>query len=185
VCRRYRSINLREVTKLGTAVGGRFLDGTRFTYEGGKFDRCSPCSATSAKGEMRERSLGVKIPPTNLKPNFETQALDLREPAGGHSRRRTRTTTCGNVECLTRPISVGAAPSPRTVPPDSTTGSRDGVGGSGRAEDNPETSCCESTPWCGRVTWKTVCRTNLSLALAARREAPWSPHLPPLPRSGD
>jgi hypothetical protein len=26
------------------------------------------------KGEMRERSLGVKIPPTNLKPDFPGQA---------------------------------------------------------------------------------------------------------------
>jgi hypothetical protein len=25
-------------------------------------------------GEMRERSFGIKIPPTNLKPDFETQA---------------------------------------------------------------------------------------------------------------
>ena len=26
------------------------------------------------KGEMRERSLGIKIPPTNLKPDFGDQA---------------------------------------------------------------------------------------------------------------
>src|SRR3954467_14703997 len=74
VCRRYWSINLKEVTKLGTAVGGRFLDGTRFTYEGGQVRSLLSLLSYLGKGEMRERSLGVKIPPTNLKPDFETQA---------------------------------------------------------------------------------------------------------------
>ncbi len=51
VCRRYWSVNLKEVRKLGTA---------QLSYFG--------------KGEMRERSLGIKIPPTNLRPDFGDQA---------------------------------------------------------------------------------------------------------------
>jgi menaquinone-dependent protoporphyrinogen IX oxidase len=74
VCRRYWSINLKEVTKLGTSVGGRFLDGTRFAYEGGQVRSLLSLLSYFGKGEMRERSLGVKIPPTNLKPDFEAQA---------------------------------------------------------------------------------------------------------------
>lgn len=74
VCRRYWSINLKEVKKLGTALGGRYLDGVRFSYEGGQVRSLLSLLSYFGKGEMRERALGVKIPPTNLKPDFETQA---------------------------------------------------------------------------------------------------------------
>jgi hypothetical protein len=74
VCRRYWGVNLREVTKLGTALGGRFVDGTRFTYAGGQVRSLLSLLSYFGKGEMRERSLGIRIPPTNLKPGFETQA---------------------------------------------------------------------------------------------------------------
>src|SRR6185312_1159480 len=36
VCRRYWSINLKEVRKLGTAQGGAYADGTRFQFAGGQ-----------------------------------------------------------------------------------------------------------------------------------------------------
>jgi flavodoxin len=74
VCRRYWSINLKEVKKLGTAQGGRFVDGIRFTYEGGQIRSLLSLLSYFGKGEMRERSLGIKIPPTNLKPDFGDQA---------------------------------------------------------------------------------------------------------------
>jgi hypothetical protein len=35
VCRRYWSINLKEVRKLGTAQRGEYADGTRFQFAGG------------------------------------------------------------------------------------------------------------------------------------------------------
>ncbi len=75
VCRRYWSVNLKEVRKLGTAQGGEYVDGIRFTYEGGQI-RSLLLSLLSyfGKGEMRERSLGIKIPPTNLRPDFGDQA---------------------------------------------------------------------------------------------------------------
>jgi hypothetical protein len=74
VCRRYWSVNLKEVRKLGTAQGGTYLEGTRFTYEGRQVRSLLALISYFAKGEMRERYLGVKIPPTNLKPDFGDQA---------------------------------------------------------------------------------------------------------------
>jgi len=74
VCRRYWSINLKEVRKLGTAQGGKYVDGIRFTYEGGQIRSLLSLLSYFGKGEMRDRSLGIKIPPTNLKPDFGDQA---------------------------------------------------------------------------------------------------------------
>jgi hypothetical protein len=74
VCRRYWSINLKEVKRRGIARGGRYLDGIRFTYEGGQVRSLLALLSYLGKGEMRERSLGIKIPPTNLKPDFGAQA---------------------------------------------------------------------------------------------------------------
>jgi len=74
VCRRYWSINLKEVRKRGTAQGGEYVDGIRFTYEGGQIRSLLALLSYFGKGEMRERSLGIKIPPTNLKPDFGDQA---------------------------------------------------------------------------------------------------------------
>jgi hypothetical protein len=74
VCRRDWSINLKEVRKLGTAQGGRYLDGTRFQFAGGQIRSLLSLLSFFGKGEMRERYLGVRIPPTNLKPDFLGQA---------------------------------------------------------------------------------------------------------------
>lgn len=77
VCRRYWSVNLNEVKKLATAGGGEYIDGTRFTYEGGQIRSLLSLLSYFGKGEMRERSFWIKIPPTNLKPDFENQARDF------------------------------------------------------------------------------------------------------------
>jgi flavodoxin len=74
VCRRYWSINLKEVRKLGTRQGGKWGDGIRFAYEGGQIRSLLSLLSYFGKGEMRERSLGIKIPPTNLKPDFGVEA---------------------------------------------------------------------------------------------------------------
>ena|ERR1700712_3570099 len=74
VCRRYWSINLKEVKGLGAALGGRYVDGTRFTYEGKQVRSLLSLISYFGTGEMRPRSLGIKIPPTNLKADFEIQA---------------------------------------------------------------------------------------------------------------
>ena len=77
VCRRYWSVNLKEVRKLGSAQGGKYLDGIRFTYEGGQIRSLLSLLSYFGKGEMRERSLGIKIPPTNLKQDFGDQAQEF------------------------------------------------------------------------------------------------------------
>ena len=74
VCRRYWSVNMREVKKLATAQGGKFVDSIKFQYEGGQIRSLLALLSYFGKGEMRERSLGIKIPPTNLKPDFGDQA---------------------------------------------------------------------------------------------------------------
>jgi len=74
VCRRYWSINLKEVRKLATAQGGVYADGTKFQFAGGQVRSLLSLLSYFGTGEMRERSLGVKIPPTNLKPDFPGRA---------------------------------------------------------------------------------------------------------------
>jgi hypothetical protein len=74
VCRRYWSINLKEVRKLATAQGATYVDGTRFTFEGRQIRSLLSLISYFGKGEMRGRYLGVKIPPTNLKADFADQA---------------------------------------------------------------------------------------------------------------
>ena len=82
VCRRYWSLNLKEVKQLGTAQGGEYLDGIRFTYEGGQVRSLLSLLSYFGKGDMRERSLGIKIPPTNLKPDFGDQAAAFANQLG-------------------------------------------------------------------------------------------------------
>jgi len=74
VCRRYWSINMKEVKKLAKAQGANFVDGIRFTFEGGQIRSLLSLISYFGKGEMRERSLGIRIPPSNLKPDFADQA---------------------------------------------------------------------------------------------------------------
>jgi flavodoxin len=74
VCRRYWSVNLSEAKKLATKQGGRFVDALHFQYEGGQIRSLLSLLSYFGKGEMRERSLGIRIPPTNLKPDFADQA---------------------------------------------------------------------------------------------------------------
>ena len=74
VCRRYWSINLKEVRKLGTAQGGVYVGGTRFQFAGGQIRSLLSLISYFGTGQMRERYLGVKIPPTNLKPDYLRQA---------------------------------------------------------------------------------------------------------------
>jgi hypothetical protein len=74
VCRRYWSINLKEVRKLATAQGGTYTDSTRFQFAGGQVRSLLSLISYFGRGEMRERYLGVKIPPTNLQPDFTGRA---------------------------------------------------------------------------------------------------------------
>jgi menaquinone-dependent protoporphyrinogen IX oxidase len=74
VCRRYWHWNLNEASALGKAQGGKYIDGVHFTYEGGQVRSLLSLLSYFGAGEMRKRYLGIKIPPTNLKPDFTEQA---------------------------------------------------------------------------------------------------------------
>ena len=74
VCRRYWHWNQDEAKGLAISQGGAFTDATHFTYKGGQIRSLLSLLSYFGKGDMRERALGIKIPPTNLKPDFETQA---------------------------------------------------------------------------------------------------------------
>jgi hypothetical protein len=88
VCRRYWSINLKEVRKLGTAQGGRYLDGTRFQFAGGQIRSFLSLISYYGKGEMRERYLGVKIPPDQPQAGLPRPGPGVREQAGRQPRSR-------------------------------------------------------------------------------------------------
>lgn len=77
VCRRYGSVNLKTVKKLGTKHGGEWVDGIHFSFAGGQLRSLLSLLSYFGKGENRERYLGVRIPPTNLKPDYreETRAF--------------------------------------------------------------------------------------------------------------
>ena len=94
VCRRYWHWNLNEASGLGKAQGGTYIDGEHFTYEGGQIRSLLSLLSYFGKGEMRERSLGIKIPPTNLKPDFTEQATAFANRLAD-SLDRDRTTTGG------------------------------------------------------------------------------------------
>jgi len=70
VCRRYWGFNLRAVRKLGTARGGQWVDGIHFSFAGGQIPSLLSLISYFGKGENRERYLGVKLPPTNLKADY-------------------------------------------------------------------------------------------------------------------
>jgi menaquinone-dependent protoporphyrinogen IX oxidase len=74
VCRRYWSINLKSVKKLGSKQGGEYVDGTHFVFEGGQIRSLLSLLSYFGKGENRERYLGVKIPPSLLQPDFADEA---------------------------------------------------------------------------------------------------------------
>jgi hypothetical protein len=71
VCRRYWGNNQKTVKRLGTKAGGNYLDGIHFQYAGGQVRSLLSLISFMGSGEYKERMLGIKIPPTNLKPDFE------------------------------------------------------------------------------------------------------------------
>jgi hypothetical protein len=50
------------------------VDGIHFSFAGGQVRSLLSLISYFGKGENRERYLGVKIPPTNLKPDYLQQA---------------------------------------------------------------------------------------------------------------
>jgi hypothetical protein len=66
ICRRYWRHNLKTVRRLATGLGGVFVDGIHFSYEGGQVRSLLSLISYLGSGKYRQRYLGVRIPPTNL-----------------------------------------------------------------------------------------------------------------------
>ena len=74
VCRRYWRQNLKSVRKVGTKLGGEYVGGIHFKFAGGQIRSFMSLISYFGAGENRERYLGVKIPPSMLKPDYLEQA---------------------------------------------------------------------------------------------------------------
>ena len=74
ISRRYFSINLRQQRKLAEKNGGLFTDKTHFVAAGGQVKSMLSWLGYVKHGEPQERVLGLKMPPPNLRPDFEQQA---------------------------------------------------------------------------------------------------------------
>jgi menaquinone-dependent protoporphyrinogen IX oxidase len=67
VCRRYWRHNLKTVRRMAAKRGGEYVDGVHFRYEGGQARSLLSLLSYLGSGEYRDRYLGVKIPPANLR----------------------------------------------------------------------------------------------------------------------
>lgn len=74
ISRRYYSINLRQQKKLAEEAGGRFVDKTHFVVAGGQVKSMLSWLGYMKHGVPQERVMGMKMPPPNLKPDYEEQA---------------------------------------------------------------------------------------------------------------
>jgi menaquinone-dependent protoporphyrinogen IX oxidase len=84
VCaRRYWSINFKQVKKLATKQGGEYIDNIHFVYKGGQVRSLLSLLSYFGKGENVPRYLGVKIPPTNLQPEYEEATRSFAEGLAG------------------------------------------------------------------------------------------------------
>ncbi len=74
ISRRYYSINLGQLKELGEKNGARLIDKTHFVVAGGQVKSMLSWLGYMKHGEPQERVLGLKMPPPNLKRDFEDQA---------------------------------------------------------------------------------------------------------------
>jgi hypothetical protein len=70
VCRRYWQENLETVKRLGIENGGEYVGGTHFTFAGGQVTSLLSFISYMGTGINKQRYLGLKIPPTNLKADY-------------------------------------------------------------------------------------------------------------------
>jgi flavodoxin len=74
ISRRYFSINLRQMKKLGEEDGGRAIDKTHFVVAGGQVKSMLSWLGYMKHGEPQKRVFRLTMPPPNLKPDFKDQA---------------------------------------------------------------------------------------------------------------
>jgi hypothetical protein len=77
VCHRYWKNNLAAVKALGIKKGGKFVKGIHFVAAGGPIGSMLALMSYFGKGVIKDRYLGMKIPPANLQPSYvaESQAF--------------------------------------------------------------------------------------------------------------
>jgi menaquinone-dependent protoporphyrinogen IX oxidase len=74
VCRTFWRENLEAVRELAEEQGGRYVDEIHFTYPGDNLRSMLALTSYLGTGEYRKRSLGFKLPPTNVQPEQLEQA---------------------------------------------------------------------------------------------------------------
>jgi menaquinone-dependent protoporphyrinogen IX oxidase len=74
VCGTFWRENLEGVRELAEEQGGRYVDEIHFTYPGDNLRSMLALTSYLGTGEYRKRSLGVKLPPTNVQPEQLEQA---------------------------------------------------------------------------------------------------------------
>ena len=79
VSRRYYRFNLGQQKDLGEKAGGRFIDKTHFVVAGGQVKSMLSWLGYMKHGQPQERVMGLKMPPPNLKPDYEKQARGFVE----------------------------------------------------------------------------------------------------------
>ena len=77
ISRRYYSINLRQQKKLAEKDGGRWTAKTHFVVAGGQVKSMLSWLGYMKHGEAQARVFGLKMPPPNLKPDFEDQSREF------------------------------------------------------------------------------------------------------------
>jgi flavodoxin len=85
ISRRYYGINLRQQKKLGEADGGQWIDKTHFVVAGGQVKSMLSWLGYMKHGEPQQRVFGLKMPPPNLKPDYEEQARDFVDHVVEHA----------------------------------------------------------------------------------------------------
>jgi hypothetical protein len=68
VCRTFWQANLEGVRELAEEQGGRYVDEIHFTYPGDNLRSMLALTSYLGTGEYRKRSLGLRLPPTNVQP---------------------------------------------------------------------------------------------------------------------
>jgi len=140
VCRRYWSLNLGSVKKLGSRQGGQYVGGAHFTFAGGQIRSLLSLISYFGNGENRERYLGVKIPPSLLRPDFGEWARafahqladGLEVPAQVRAKARRHATPTPTQ----RPTNSSRSPDAHRVSADDHGEAARGVGRAGQPEES-------------------------------------------------
>jgi menaquinone-dependent protoporphyrinogen IX oxidase len=74
VCRTFWRENLEAVRELAEEQGGRYVDEIHFTYPGDNLRSMLALTSYLGSGEYRKKSLGLRLPPTNVQPEQFEQA---------------------------------------------------------------------------------------------------------------